>query len=198
MIGRMPQSDRNSRLAMNTGPRNSGDRDVIKRIFPTFWRERRRLAFVAVLAFFAGYFFYARTDLTVMGLPAGVVTGMVYAVMIVPISLLMCIFLPSMRFIIESVAITRLLLAMLAYTYAPVNEVLMGNPMLTAAIVVSSGAILSRTFLHGRMRRPTAPTFSERVKLYFTRLPARIEEPTPLQHSFTAWVDATQPIRVRA
>ena len=130
-MDRMPQSDRNSPLAMMTGPRNERDRDVIKRIFPTFWRERRRLAFVAVLAFFAGFFFYARLDLMLFGLPAGIVTGLVYAAVIVPVALMICVFMPSVRFLIEAVAITRLILAMLVYTYPILGEVLLQNPLMT-------------------------------------------------------------------
>lgn len=169
---------------------------MIERIFPTIWKERRRLMFVAVLAFLAGFYFYARSDAMVLGLPASLVIGAVYAAVIVPVSLFVCIFLPSIRFLIEAVAITRLLLAMLVYTYPVLGDVLLVNPMLTAMIVVSSGAILSRTFLHGRIQRPHAEGWWPRVKLFFTRVPAHIEAPTPLQHRFTAWVDATQPVRV--
>ena len=195
-MDRMPQSDRNSPLAMMTGPRNERDRDVIKRIFPTFWRERRRLAFVAVLAFFAGFFFYARLDLMLFGLPAGIVTGLVYAAVIVPVALMICVFMPSVRFLIEAVAITRLILAMLVYTYPILGEVLLQNPLMTAAIVVSSGAILSRSVLHGRMTKPPVEGWMARVRQFFTRVPAHIEAPTPLQHRFTAWVDATPPVRL--
>lgn len=169
---------------------------MIERIFPTIWRERRRLAFVAVLAFLAGFYFYLRDDTVVLGLPAGVAVGLIYAAVIVPVSLFVCVFLPSIRFLIEAVAITRLLLAMLVFTYPVLGEVLLGNPVLTAMIVVSSGAILSRTFLHGRMQRPHVDGWWPRIKQFFTRIPAHIESPTPLQHRFTAWVDATQPVRV--
>ena len=173
-----------------------GDSDVIERIFPTIWMERRRLAFVAVFAFFAGFFFYARLDMTVMGLPASVAIGVTYAVVIVPVTLMICLLMPSMRFLIEAVAVTRLFVAMLAYTYPVLGEVLLSMPILTAAFVVSTGAIFSRTFLHGRMTRPHVEGWMPRLKQFFTRIPAHIERPTPLQHRFTAWVDATQPVRV--
>ena len=176
--------------------RDAGEMDLIQRIFPTLWLERRRLVFVAVLAFFAGFFLYARADITLLGMSAGVTIGLVYAAVIVPVTLMICLLLPSARFLIEAVAITRLLIAMLGFTYPVLGETLLAFPLATAALVVSTGAILSRTFLHGHLKRPHVEGLLPRLKQFFTRIPAHIEAPTPLQHRFTAWVDATQPVRV--
>ena len=196
MITPMPQSDRISKLAKADMPEQSGDADVIERFIPTLWKERRRLAFVAICAFWAGFFFYARTDIAIFNTHAAFVVGAVYAMVIVPVTLVVCLFLPAVRFLIEAVAVTRLAIAMLAYTYPVLGATLLANPLLTALLVVSTGAILSRTFLHGRLRRPHVDGWLPRLKQLFTRIPAHIEEPTPLQHHFTAWVDATQPVRV--
>ena len=171
---------------------------MIERALPGIWQERRRLAFVGLLAFLAGFFFYARSDIIVHGLPVGVVTGAVYAAVIVPVALVVCIFAPSIRFLIEAVAVSRFLLSLFVFAFPEIGAVLLGMPLLTAVLVVSSGAILSRTVLHGRIQRQRAGTMILRVKAFFTRSPARIEKPTPFQIGFVGWVDATDPIAIRA
>ena len=171
---------------------------MIERALPGIWQERRRLAFVGILAFLAGFFFYARSDLVLYSLPAGVVTGAVYAAVIVPVSLVVCVFAPSIRFLIEAVAVSRFLLSLFVFAFPEIGAVLLGMPILTAVIVVSSGAILSRSVLHGRIRRQRAGSLWLRMKAFFTRAPAHIEKPTPFQVSFVSWVDATAPVAIRA
>ena len=171
---------------------------MIERTLPVFWRERRRLAFVGVLAFFAGYFFYARSGMVIHGWPIELITGFVYAAVIVPVAFVVCVLFPSLRFLLESVAITRLMLAMLVYTYPTLGAVVLGSPILTAMIVVSSAALLSRLFLHGRLIRIKPERWTDRLKSIFIWRPARISDPTPLQYRFVSWVDDTEPVRVRA
>ncbi|MXQ07036.1 hypothetical protein GQ651_04160 [Alphaproteobacteria bacterium GH1-50] len=171
---------------------------MIERALPSIWQERRRLAFVGILAFLAGFFFYARSDMVVYGLPAGVVTGAVYASVIVPVSLAVCIFAPSIRFLIEAVAVSRFLISLVVFAFPDLGAVILGMPLLTAMLVVSLGAILSRTVLHGRIVKRRPGSFLKRVKAFFTRMPARLHQPTAFQSRFVSWVDATDPVTVRA
>ncbi len=171
---------------------------MIERTLPVFWRERRRLAFVGILAFLAGYFFYARSDVLIYGWPIEVVTGLLYAGVIVPVAFVVCVLFPSIRFLLEAIAVTRFLLAMLVYTYPTFGAVILDLPVLAALIVVSSGALLSRLFLHGRLVKAKSARWMDRIASVFVWKPARILEPTPLQYGFVRWLDNAEPIRVRA
>ena len=160
------------------------------------YRERKRLAFVTILAFIAGFLFYARLDVRVFGLPAGVVTGLIYAGVIAPVALLVCLFLPSLRFMIEAVAVSRLSVACIVYSFPEVGAVILGSPILTAVIVVSFAVAISRT-MHGRVIREVLPGLRERISQFRDayRVPARVIA-GPWQQRFVGWVDDAVPVRV--
>ena len=160
------------------------------------YRERKRLAFVTLLAFFAGYLFYARLDAQVYGLPAGVVTGLIYAGVIAPVALLVCLFLPSFRFMVEAVAVSRLSLACIVYSFPEVGAVILPSPILTAVIVVGFAVAISRT-MHGRVVRQALPGLRERIAQFRVayRVPAHVVA-GPWQHRYVGWVDDAVPVRV--
>ena len=110
--------------------------------------ERRRLAFVTSLAFLAGVIFYLRADHQVMGVHVSLVTGAVYAGIIGPTALFFCVVLPSIRFMIEAIAISRLGLSVFVFSLPEWGYKLLSSPMLTAAVIVLGGIAVSR-LLHG-------------------------------------------------
>ncbi len=160
------------------------------------YRERRRLAFVTILAFIGGYLFYARLDIQVFGLPAAVVTGLIYAAVIAPVALLVCLFLPSLRFMIEAVAVSRLCVACIVYSFPEVGAVILASPILTAVIVVGFAVAISRA-MHGRVVRQALPGLRIRIAQFREayRVPARVIA-GPWQQRFVGWVDDAVPVRI--
>ncbi|MGI9393551.1 MAG: hypothetical protein ACR2OY_02795 [Boseongicola sp.] len=158
------------------------------------YRERKRLFFVTVLAFVAGYLFYARSEVQLFGLPAALITGLVYACVIAPVALLVCLFLPSFRFMIEAVAVSRLCVAWIVFCFPDVGATILSSPLLTATIVVGFGAAISR-MLHGRVLRQALPSLRVRLAQFRIayRVPARVVA-GPLQQRFVGWVDDAVPI----
>ena len=169
---------------------------MLERNFPTFWKERKRLAFVAVLAFLAGFLFYARVDAYVFGVQVGVATGLIYAAVIAPVALIICLFLPRMRFLIEAIAVSRLLVALFVFAFPAIGQELLLQPILMAILVVSLGAVLSRTVLHGKIVRFRARTWRTalRPRHHLRRRPVRLQSATDWQRRFVGWVDDTAPI----
>ena len=165
-------------------------------IVHAIYRERRRLAFVTVLAFISGYLFYARIDAQILNLPASMVTGLIYAGIIAPVALLVCLFLPSFRFMIEAVAVSRLCVACVVYSFPGVGAAILASPLLTAVIVVGFGVAISR-MMHGRVLRQALPSLRVRIAQFRVayRVPARIVA-GPLQQRFVGWVDDAIPVPV--
>ena len=167
---------------------------MISGISHAIYRERKRLLFATVLAFIAGYLFYARLDIQILGMPVAVVTGLVYAGVVAPAALLVCLFFPSIRFMIEAIAVSRLSVAWIVYSYPEVGAVILGSPLLTAVIVVGFGVAISR-MLHGRLVRQTMPGLRSRMAQFRVayRVPARVVA-GPWQQRFVGWVDDAVPI----
>ncbi len=167
---------------------------MLRRLKGLVYRERRRLLFVTSLAFLAGFLFYARYDLYIGGFQVGILTGAVYALIIGLVTLLICALLPSLRFMIDAVAVSRLFLAVVVFFVPEIGQIILMNPLLTAVIVVSSGALLSRV-MHGRILREKAKNWrlAFRNRRAMRQQPVRLEA-TPLQHKFVGWVDGRAPI----
>ena len=164
--------------------------------FPSFWKERKRLAFVTALAFLAGFLFYARADTYVFGIQIGVATGLAYAAVIAPVTLMICVLAPRMRFLIDAIAVSRLLVALFAFAFPTIGETLLLQPVLLAFLIVSLGAVLSRTVLHGKIIRFRARTWRARLRPrhFLRRRPVRLQSSTNWQRRFVGWVDDTAPI----
>ena len=116
------------------------------RIRQRLYRERRRLAFVILLAAVSGYLLYCRAPVEIAGLPLGVVTGALYAVAVGGTSLFLCLFMPTLRFALEAFAVSRLIYASLAATFPAFGSVTLNAPLLNATIVVAGGTVLSLLF----------------------------------------------------
>ncbi|MDA9865505.1 hypothetical protein N9C96_02390 [bacterium] len=169
---------------------------MIAALWPLIYRERRRLVFVATMAFLAGFLFYLQANIYIHGVHIAFITGAVYATVVGFSALLVCIFLPSMRFMIEAVAVSRLFLSFVVLAAPEVGFKILASPMLTAVLVVGGGAIISR-LLHGRIHRDRLPGWRGRLlpQGMFRRHPAQIQG-SPFQHRFVTWLDDTPPIPV--
>jgi hypothetical protein len=149
------------------------------------YRERRRLGLVATLAYVAGFLFYLPAPFYLGPVHIAFVTGAIYSVVVATAAIVICALLPSMRYMIEAVAIARVMLAFLVALVPQVGFQIIGNPFLTALLVVSGGAAVSR-MIHGR-----------REKVRFGPRPwhrrAVWHQATDRQQRFVAWVDGSAP-----
>ena len=162
----------------------------------TLYRDRRRLLFVAAAAFLAGYLFYLPAALAsgLWYLPA--VAGAVYALVVGLVAWTICAIFPAMRFMIEAVAVSRLVLSVCFLAAPQVGIAVLANPLLTAALVVLGGMAVSR-LLHGRILRDRRPGWRALLgpANLFHRMPARLNA-RPWQHRFVGWLDDAVPIPV--
>ncbi len=160
------------------------------------FRERRRLIFVTVMAFLAGFFFYLNSELSIGGVHIAIVTGTIYAVVVGFAALLVCLFLPSMRFMIEAIAVSRLGLSFFVLAAPEVGAQILASPMMTAFLVVLGGAFVSRV-LHGRFERDHSYGIRNRIlpKNIFRRDPPRVAA-SSLQYRFMTWMDDAAPVRI--
>ncbi len=167
---------------------------MFKGLWSSICLERRRLLFVTSLAFLAGALFYLRSDLDIQGVHASVVIGAIYALVVGLAALLVCLFLPSLRFMVEAVAVSRLLFSFFVLAQPAIGYKILAMPTLNAAIVVSGGLIISR-LLHGRIVREKTSGWRDRVlpRGAFNRQPVRLQG-TLWQHRFVGWLDDTAPI----
>lgn len=160
---------------------------------PTIIRERRRLGFVVLTAFLAGFLFYLRSGLDIHGIPAPFVIGAIYAFVVGLCALLVCLVVPSMRFMVEAVGISRLGLALFVLANPATGYQILANPALTAAIVVTGGVLVSR-LMHGRILRDRRGWRQTVVPgQFFRRAPVRIQA-NAWQHRYVAWIDDDAPI----
>ena len=167
-------------------------------LVPLIYRERRRLAFVVSMAFLAGFLFYLRANFYVYGVHIAIITGAVYAGVVGICTLLICRFLPAMRFMIEAVAVSRLALSFFVLFVPNIGYRILADPFVTALLVVIGGAILSR-LMHGRILREKAQGWRDRIlpRNAFQRVPVRVHA-NAWQYRFVGWVDGAVPIRVAA
>lgn len=158
------------------------------------YRERRRLLLVTSLAFVAGYVFYLRADVQILGLPLPLVTGAIYAGVVGPTALFFCLVLPSIRFMIEAVAISRLIFSLFVFSAPDIGYRLLASPFLTALVVVTGGILVSR-LIHGRIQKTRPANWREKLSpaRYFRRAPAQLHA-RAWQHRFVGWIDDAQPL----
>lgn len=158
------------------------------------YRERRRLFLVTSLAFLAGYIFYLRAPAEIWGLPVPVVTGAIYAGVVGPTALFFCLVMPSIRFMIEAIAVSRLLFSVFVFSVPDIGYRILASPFLTAAVVVMGGIAVSR-LLHGHIQKSQAAGWRDKISpaRFLARTPARLRA-RDWQHRFVGWIDDTQPL----
>ncbi|MBT8459791.1 MAG: hypothetical protein KJN60_09000 [Boseongicola sp.] len=151
--------------------------------------ERRRLYFVTLLAFVAGVLFYARLDMVLFGLPAPFIVGLIYAFIIGFAALIVCILAPSFRFMLEAIAISRLAVAGVAFSFPALGDTILASPILNAIIVVGFGVAVSR-LMHGRIVRPARVSLENRLLAYAEEGRGRIRVTGNVwQRNYVAWMD---------
>ena len=157
--------------------------------------ERRRLTFVIGLAFFTGFFMYLRSDLHLWGWHVAWVTGAVYASVVGCCALIVCLFLPSMRFMIEAVAVSRLVLSLAILAMPGLGPLILSDPFITASVIVLGGMMVSR-LMHGRILKDKVKGWRARLlpEAGLQRQPVRLEA-RPWQHSFVGWIDDSQTVQ---
>jgi hypothetical protein len=160
---------------------------------PIIYQERKRLAFVAAMAFVAGFLFYIRTDLQIAGIHISFFTGGLYAVVVGACALIVCILLPSLRFMIEAVAVSRLILSLFVLIAPNLGYAILANPLLTALVTVAGGVAVSR-LMHGRLERDAPEGLRDRIvpRNMFKRLPVKVEG-TQWQKRFVGWLEDVEP-----
>ena len=99
------------------------------------------------------------------------VTGAIYAGIIGPTALFFCLVLPSIRFFIEAVAMSRLALSIFVFGAPEVGYKVLSSPMLTAALVVLGAAGISRV-LHGKIHKAKSRGWRDASKT--RQLPSRM------------------------
>lgn len=156
------------------------------------YQERRRLALVTSLAYLAGVLFYWPSHVYLAGFHISMITGTVYATVVGVAALLICALLPRLRFMMEAVAIARLILALFVVAMPELGPMVLSNPFLMALIVVLGGAGVSR-LLHGRLLRHPLPRFAFGPK---TRKSV-VAVGTDWQCRFVSWVDGAAPMSAR-
>ncbi|MEQ9040328.1 MAG: hypothetical protein RIE24_18435 [Silicimonas sp.] len=158
------------------------------------YRERRRLLFVTTMAFLAGFIFYSRAHAEIWGLPVPVVTGAIYAGVVGPTALFFCLVMPSIRFMIEAVAVSRLLFSVFVFSVPDIGYRILASPLLTAAVVVLGGIAVSR-LIHGHIQKTRTNGWRDRLRpaRILTRAPAQIRA-RAWQRRFVGWIDDAQPL----
>lgn len=160
-------------------------------LWACLFRERRRLGLVTLLAFLAGVLFYWPSSLYLGPFHISVITGAVYAMVVALAAATVCLFLPRLRFMMEAVAVSRLLLALSVAVNPQIGPLLLTNPLLMAAVVVAGGACVSRV-MHGRIERGAQRRFAFGPA---TRR-AVVAHGAPWQCRFVDWIEgpAQQPV----
>ena len=110
----------------------------------TLQREKRRLGFVMLMGYLAGWLFYLRVDVQIGGVPLPLVTGVLYAVLLSLSTLAICIVAPSLCFMIEPLAVSRLVISIFVVTNPGPGGEILTNPLLMAGLVVGGAVFISR------------------------------------------------------
>lgn len=115
-------------------------RDYLNRAY----RERRRVILASALAYLAGHIFYMRYSGELHGLPIPVFAGLFYAVFIGIAALVMCVFLPKLRFTVEAIAFSRLGFAIFVWQVPELGQKLLDSPLVNATIVVGGAWVITK------------------------------------------------------
>lgn len=151
-------------------------------------RNRRRLVLVSFLAFVAGYVIALPADHGGSVLPLPVLAGLAYVAVISPTSLLVCVLLPSLRFMVEAMAFARLTVALFVASAPGAGMVLLSAPVVMASLTIAVAFLISR-FMHGRPAAPAPRPEGSWIKRLIGPATAPPKAETPLQIRYTEWVE---------
>ena len=162
---------------------------------PLIYRERRRLTFVIALAFLAGFLFYLPTNVHVHGIHLSWLTGAIYALVIGLSAIAVFLYLPTMRFMVEAIAVSRLCLSLFVLAAPELGYRILSDPFVMACLVVFGGLVLSRV-MHGRILKEKTRTWGERIRNFRSVSPAPVRlRGSALQFRFVGWMENSMPVR---
>lgn len=139
--------------------------------------ERRRLTVAGLLAFAGGFTLHSGVNAVVFGLPYPVFTGFLYAVPVVLTAIITTFLLPNLRWLTDSVAVSRLVFAV--WVVCAHRQEIAAQPMVNATIIVGGAILLLR------------------LSSWFDKLsktvgaPAFVMNAAALTRSGLAWIDNT-------
>lgn len=102
--------------------------------------ERRRLTLAGLLAFVAGFSLHAHVNSSAFGVPFPVFTGFLYAGLVVLTAALTTYLLPTVRWLIDGIAVSRLGFAV--WVVGVHGQEIAASPIASATIVVGGAIIL--------------------------------------------------------
>ena len=111
---------------------------------PRLRGQSKRIARVTALAFFAGALFYLRHDIFVLGIPLPLMTALLYAAIIAPVTFAILAFLPTLGAMIEYLALSRFFVASTAFYFPAIGVELLASPLLMAAFIIAGGVLIAR------------------------------------------------------
>ncbi len=162
---------------------------------PLIYRERKRLFFVVALAFLAGFLFYLPTNVHLHGVHISWVTGSIYALIIGVSAIAVFLYLPTMRFMVEAIAVSRLILSLFVLCAPEFGLRILADPFVTAFLVVLGGLLLSRV-MHGQILKETTKSWGERIRNFRSISPAPVRlKGSAWQFRFVGWMENTVPVR---
>ena len=121
----------------------------LKRVFD---RDSRRVLSVTALAFLAGALFYLRHDHSVQGIPLPLITALLYATIVAPITVGILMFLPAWGAMIEYLALSRFFVASTVFYFPVIGSELLASPPLMAALIIAGGVLIARVARSMRAR----------------------------------------------
>jgi hypothetical protein len=135
--------------AMSTLGLSNGAWQWLRRIH----RERRRLAFVSLMAFLAGYLLYRGIPGQAFGLPVPVFTGLFYAAFVGTAAIATTLLLPRLRFTLEMVAISRVIFAVMVSMFPELLRPVLDDPFQNATTIILGAAAVHWVISSGMMDR---------------------------------------------
>ena len=99
------------------------------------------------MAFYSGMTLYSSVHIELFGLPAPLVLGAVYAILIAVGTLAVCVLTPKLKRLIEPLAFSRLFVGVFVLIHPDLGKLLLANPILMSSLVIAGGLFLSRAML---------------------------------------------------
>ena len=108
------------------------------------YSETRRVGWLTAMAFCAGTLLYLRNEVHLNGIPLCIIVGLIYAVFLAPIIVATSMLLPRLRAMIEHMALSRLVVAILVFLFPGVGTVVLHNPPIMGGVIVLGGLTINR------------------------------------------------------
>ena len=107
-------------------------------------KEGRRIGVVTTLAFASGIISYLRIDVQHVGIPLPIIAGIIYALVIAPVTAATLFFMPSLSDLVEYFALSRLSVSFFSFAVPDQGIIILTSPLLAATLVATGGIASSR------------------------------------------------------